>query len=141
MTRGALLVGVVIALAAAACGDDTPTAPSDTTTTPPFTTPVTATFTGVIGPGGTLSRSFTAQLPGTARAVVSGITPATALSLGLGIPRPDGAGCLLAYSTVSGNLSAAEIAAVVDAGVFCMQVYAPAATAETVRFEVSLTHP
>jgi hypothetical protein len=140
MTRAAVALCTIVALAGAGCGEDTATIPSTTAPTP-ITTPVTATFTGVVGPSGTLSRSFTAQIPGTVRAVVSGINPATALGLGLGIPRPDGAGCLLTYSTVSGNLTAAEITAVVAAGTFCLQVYAPAAAADTVRFDVSLTHP
>jgi hypothetical protein len=140
MTRAALVLSTIVALAGAGCGDDTPTAPSTTTTTP-ITTPVTATFSGVVGPNGTLSRSFTAQIAGTARAVVSGITPATALGLGLGIPRGDGSGCLLTYSTVSGDLSGVEIAGAVTTGTFCVQIYAPAAAADNVRFEVSLTHP
>jgi hypothetical protein len=140
MTRAAFALATLVALAGSGCGDDTPTAPSENTT-PPITTPVTTTFTAVIGPNGSLSRSFTAQVPGMASAVVTGISPPTALGLGIGIPRPDGAGCLLTYSTVSGDLSGVEIAGAVHTGVFCVQVYAPVTAADTVRFDVSLTHP
>lgn len=138
MTRALLRSALVAAALAAGCSDDTPT----TATAPDtITTPITATFTGVVGPGGTLSRSFTAQLDGTARASLSGITPATALGFGMGVPRADGTGCLLTYSTTASNLTSAEISGAVANGVFCIQVFAPAAAAETVRFSISLTHP
>lgn len=140
MTRAVTLLGLVLAGLASGCSDDTPTSASSTSTTT-ITTPITATFTGVVGPGGSLSRSFTAQLDGTARASLSGITPATALGFGMGVPRADGTGCLLTYSTTATNLASAEIGSAVAAGVFCIQVYAPAVAAETVRFSVTLTHP
>lgn len=138
MTRALLSSALVAAALAAGCSDATPT----TATAPDtITTPITATFTGVVGPGGTLSRSFTAQLDGTARASLSGITPATALGFGMGVPRADGTGCLLTYSTTASNLASAEISGAVASGVFCIQVFAPAVAAETVRFSISLTHP
>lgn len=140
MTRTTAILGVVLAVVASGCSNDTPTSATTTTTTT-FTSPITATFTGVVGPGGSLSRSFTAQLDGTARASLSGISPATALGFGMGVPRADGTGCLLTYSTTATNLASAEIGGAVASGVFCIQVYAPAVAAETVRFSVSLTHP
>jgi hypothetical protein len=127
-------------LAAAGCSDETPTSASSTTTTT-FTTPVTVTFPGVVGPGGSVSRSFSPQLPGRARAAVGDITPSTRLSIALGVPRADGTGCLAAVSSTSGNGATAEVATDVDLGTFCVIVWAPAVTAETVRFTVSLTHP
>lgn len=130
-------------LAATGCGDDTatPTSASTTTTTTTFTTPVSVTFPGVVGPGGSVSRSFSPQLPGQARAAVGDITPSTRLSVALGIPRADGSGCLATVSSTSGNGSTAEVATNVDLGTFCVIVWAPAVAAETVRFTVSLTHP
>lgn len=141
MTRAVTILGFVLAGLASGCSNDTPTSATSTTPTTTITTPVTATFTGVVGPGGTLSRSFTAQLDGTARASLSAITPATALGFGMGVPRADGTGCLLTYSTTAANLASAEIGGAVASGVFCIQVYAPAVAAETVRFSVTLTHP
>lgn len=144
MTRATILVMAILATVASGCSNDTPTSATSTTTTTTtttVTTPITATFTGVVGPSGTLSRTFTAQLAGTARVVLSGITPSTALGLGMGVPRADGTGCLLTYSTTATDLSSAELSSAVGSGVFCIQVYAPASAAETVRFSVTITHP
>lgn len=138
MTRAVLLSALLAATLTAGCSDDSPTSATSPDT---VTTPITATFTGVVGPNGSVSRSFTAQLDGSARVSLSGITPATSLGLGMGVPRADGTGCLLTYSTTAANQASAELSGAVAAGVFCVQVYAPATAAETVRFSVSLTHP
>lgn len=138
MTRAALIAIVFAGVLASGCSDD----PAATATSPDtVTTPITVSFTGVVGPSGSVSRSFTAQLDGAARASLSAITPATALGFGMGVPRADGTGCLLTYSTTAANEASAEISGEVAAGVFCVQVYAPATAAEAVRFSVSITHP
>ncbi|MEP7119209.1 MAG: hypothetical protein ABI880_16595, partial [Acidobacteriota bacterium] len=81
--RLVLLVAGLIA--ATACG--TVTSPTPSVDTPAITTPVSVSFPGAVGPGGTVSRTFTAQISGQVSAVLSGISPATALSIGLGVPR------------------------------------------------------
>lgn len=133
---------LLVALASSACGDSptAPTASADTATTP-ITTPVSLTFTGVVGPNGTASRTFTAQIAGTATASLGAITPATALGLAFGIPRADGGGCLLGRSAVAEDGAAARITAAVDPGTFCLQVYAPERAADQVTFTVALEHP
>ena len=118
---------------------DTPTAPTESAETA-ITSPQTLTYIGGIGPGGSASRSFTAQFSGTATASLGDINPPTALGLGLGIPRPDGLGCLLARSSQASDGTAAAVTANVDVGTFCVQVYAPA-TASAVTFTVTLVHP
>lgn len=144
MTRSRLatLVGLLLVVSPG-CSNDTPTSASTTTTTTPapFTTPKVVTFPGVVGPGGSVSRTFSPQIPGQARANVGDITPPTRLSVALGVPRADGSGCLASVSTTSSDGSSVEVAAAVDLGTFCMTVWAPAASAESVRFNVSLTHP
>jgi hypothetical protein len=136
-----VLVALAIATACGACGDS-PTAPTDSAdTVAPITTPVTITFSGVVGPNGTASRTFTAQMAGTATAAIGAITPATALGLAFGIPRADGTGCLAGRSTVAVDGAAARITAAVDPGTFCLQVFAPERTADQVGFTVTLEHP
>jgi len=95
----------------------------------------------VLGAGGTASRTFTAQLAGTAAVTVTAIAPATPLVIGLGIPRADGVGCLLARSATATDGSSAGVAANVDVGTFCAQIAAPAAITGTVSFTVTLVHP
>ena len=119
---------------------DTPTTPTVTADTPVIT-PQSVSFPGVVGAGGSVSRAFNAQLPGTARAALSGISPPTSLVVGLGIPRVDGTGCLLAHSTTAVDGGAAEVSGAVAAGTFCVQVFAPGRAADEVRFTVALEHP
>ena len=92
-------------------------------------------------PSGSASRTFTARLSGVAVASLGGIAPATALVVGLGIPRADGTGCLLARSVTATDGAAARVSAAVDAGTFCAQVFAPANAADAVAFTVILEHP
>ncbi len=145
MSRSRVLIGAILCAAAAGCNNDpsTPTAATNTTTstTVPITTPVNVSFAGVVGPGGSMSRTFFAQVPGAARAALSAISPATPLTIGLGIPRADGLGCLLAHSATATNGSTADVAGAVASGTFCVQVFAPTQTSETVNFSVALQHP
>lgn len=126
-------------LAASGCSDS-PTSPTSADI-PTITTPVAVSFPGVVGPGGSVSRTFYAQIPGTARATVNAIAPATPLAIGLGVPRTDGTGCLLAHSSVAANGVSAEVSGAVAVGTFCVQVFAPAQAASAVGFAVALEHP
>lgn len=92
-----LLAALLASTGSAGCRSDattttTPTSPTGSEAPAAITTPVDVSFLAAVGPGGTVSRTFYAQIPGTARAAVSGISPATALAVGLGIPRADGTG-------------------------------------------------
>lgn len=138
MRRLVLAWTVSLTLGVSGCSD-TPTAPTESVDIA-ITSPLTLTYTGVVGPGGSASRSFTAQVPGTATASLDGINPPAALVLGIGIPRVDGLGCLLARSSPVTEGGAAAVTANVDVGTFCVQVYAPA-TAPTATFTVTLVHP
>lgn len=139
----ALLLAALIGSAGSpACNRaTTPTSASASEAPVAITTPVTVSFPGAVGPGGTVSRTFYVQIPGTAVAAVSGISPATALAVGLGIPRADGAGCLLAHSSTASGGTSADISAPVSVGTFCVQVFAPAQSAGAVTFTVTLQHP
>lgn len=135
--------GIVLACLIATAGcSDSPTAPTNgATTSTTITSPVRLSFAGAVGPGGSVSRAFIAQVPGTAKAVVTAISPATALTIGLGVPRADGSGCLLAYSSTATGGAAAEASGTVAVGTFCVQVFAPVASANAVNFTVALEHP
>lgn len=140
--RLSLTAAVLAAALAAGCGNDTTTPTSATSTTnTAITTPATVTFTGVVGPGGTASRTFAPRIAGTATATLNGISPSTSLGLGLGLPRVDGSGCLLARSAVAADGGSVELSTPVDVGTFCVQVFAPAQSAAQVTFTVTLVYP
>lgn len=145
MSARTTLVGLALcaALAAAGC-EDRLTSPSSTTTSTSSsstTGPFRVTSPGVIGPGGTASRSFTASAAGTATITVTNIAPATALVVGIGIPQANGTGCLLAYSAVARTGASASASGAVDAGTFCFQVYAPDTAAASVSYSVTYEYP
>lgn len=137
---GARMVLAVALAAAIGCGDN-PASPTSADAAVPITTPIAVTYPGGLGAGGTASRTFTAQLAGTATATVTAITPAAPLVIGLGIPRADGSGCLLARSATAADGASAGVTASVEAGTFCAQVVAPAAITGPVSFTVTLVHP
>lgn len=143
MSRGATLSIALMAvlLAATAACNNNPTAPTSTAVASTFTTPLNVSFPGAVGPGGSVSRTFYAQTTGTATAVVNAISPATALTVGLGVPRADGTGCLLAVSSSASDGASAQVSREVVAGIYCVQVFAPAQTANSVAFTVVLQHP
>jgi hypothetical protein len=138
-----LLVALITSAGSAACSSDatTPTSPTGSEAPAAITTPVSVSFPGAVGPGGTVSRTFYAQIPGTAVAAVSGISPATALAVGLGVPRADGTGCLLAHSSTATSGTSAEVSGPVAVGTYCVQVFAPAQSAGSITFTVTLAHP
>ena len=81
------------AVLASACGSDTPTTPTTTSTSP-----VTETWSGIVGPGGTASRSFDAPQAGTL--TVTLMSSDAPLGVGVGVPRNVNAGCRLTISQV-----------------------------------------
>jgi hypothetical protein len=140
MTSGVRALMAALAVAVTAGCSQSPTSPTDPADGAPAS-PVTFTYPGVVGPGGSVSRSFVATRPGAAIITLSGIAPATGLGVGLGIPRPDGTGCLIARSAIAADGASAEVSAAVDAGSYCAQVFAPATAADQVAFSVTLVHP
>ncbi len=144
MTRHLRLASYLVlaaALATAGCNNNTPTSATPSAEVRPITTPVSVSFPGVVGPGGSVSRTFAAQIPGTAVAVLSNISPATPLTIGMGVPRADGSGCLLSFSTTAVGGGSAQVSASVNVGTFCVQVFAPLQSADAVTFSVALTYP
>jgi hypothetical protein len=139
MIRAAHLAIAAGLLAAAASCSDSPTGP--TAPPDPVPSPTTVSFPGAVGPGGSVSRSFVATRPGTATVALSAVDPDTALGVGLGVPRPDGLGCLLAQSAVGTDSAPAQVSTAVDAGSYCTQIFAPATAADPVRFTVTLVYP
>jgi hypothetical protein len=137
MSRVQRLTFALALVAGAACGSS-PTSPTDAADDR-LVTPARETFSGIIV-SGTTSRVFSARTTGLAVARLSGITPAAALGIGLGIPRDSGS-CLLARSTTSADGLDAEVSAAVELGTFCVQVFAPPTSTTEVRYTVTLEYP
>ena len=114
------------------CGSDTATSPTTTTTSP-----VTETWTGIIGPGGTASRSFTTSQSGTVTATLT-LTDAR-LGIGIGVPRTANGGCRLTISQVVEAGGAISVPA--DTGAYCVQLFDEGAVVKQAGFSVQIVYP
>jgi hypothetical protein len=98
---------------------------------------VTETWSGIVGPGGTASHSFTTTLTGTLTVTLTA-SDAT-LGLGIGVPRAVNGGCRLTASQVDVPGQVVSIPA--DAGAYCVQVFDDGAVVKQAAFTVTIVHP
>ena len=101
------------------------------------------TYSARFGPQGSASRAFTTTQAGSvvATLVEAGPPSSVVLGLGLGIPRADGSGCALAMSILTPAGPDAQVASTVDAGTYCVKVFAAAGLTDDVAVTVRLEHP
>ena len=127
-----------LALAAAACGgsDTTPTAP-----TAPVPTAGTETFVGLMAPGGTAVRTFTASAAGTASITLSTTDPGgIVLGFGIGIPGSNVGACDMTKTLQA--QAGAQITAPVEAGLYCAGTFDIGTVGKTgVVVGLTVTHP
>ncbi len=120
------------------CGDSsTPTSP-----TPTATSPVTITWTTLIGPQGTVSRSLALPSAGTIKLTLTSTSPSdVVLGLSVGIPRATAAGCYPARTvqTTAGNTPQIEIGA--GSGAYCVQVHDLGTLTNPISFSITIEHP
>jgi hypothetical protein len=120
------------AVFASACGSDTPTSPTTTTTSP-----VTETWSGIVGPAGSLTRSLNAAQAGTLTVTLT--TSDAALGLGIGVPRSANAGCRLTVSQV--DVAGQTVSVQADAGSYCVEVFDDGGVVKQAAFTVQIVHP
>ena len=129
------LTGVVLLaslVAALGCGSETATSPSNESTSP-----VTESWTGIIAPGGTASRSFVASQSGT---VTVTLTSSDApLGIGSGVPRTATGGCRLTVSQV--DAPGVSVSAAADAGTYCVQLFDDGGVVSQAAFAVQIVYP
>ena len=126
------LLCAALTAALSACGSDTPTSPTTTTS------PVTETWTGILGPGGTASHSITTTLAGTLTVTLA--SSDVPLGMGIGVPRPANGGCRLTTSQV--DVAGFTMTAPADAGSYCVQVFdAAGGIVKQAAFSVTIVHP
>lgn len=138
-----LLLALLLALEAVACGGDSNgvTAPSTTASTP-----VTEVFTGPLAPSGSAFYSFTVTTAGVVTVTLAStatvrIGPAVSVPLRIGVGTPSGFGCAVSQeSVVSPALSAQLTTASLPAGIYCVNVADAGAMPGDVTFVVRLVH-
>ena len=132
---------LIMALATAACGDDSPTSPSSSTATTS-----TVTFAGTLATGGARFYSFTNTAAGPVTALLASVAatdtrlPLTVpLELGIGVPA--GTGCATTTTQVVSPGLVSQMTVSLAAGTFCLRVADAGELPAPAAFAVRFTHP
>jgi hypothetical protein len=117
----------------AACGGkSTPTAPSTTAKAP-------ESWSSVLAPGGTSSRSFTVNAAGTINVTMT--SAGATVGLGVGLPRTTGGGCRLGIAVNTSGSATPQITTQADAGQYCVQVFDLGTLTDPIPFAMKIDHP
>jgi hypothetical protein len=104
-------------------------------------TATTETFASNLAVRGTASQSFSVAKAGTVTITLAGVAATVELGLGLGIPRSDGAGCLLYTSLNTAAGAAPQITSPAEAGTYCVKIYDVGNLTRSTSFSVTVAHP
>ena len=104
-----------------ACGDDTPTAPTET----PTRTQTTETFSGTLNVNGAATHSFSATGSGEIRVTLTELTPDSAAVIGVSLGTWNALAntCQIVLANDSATQSAVVVGNAGQAGSFCARVY------------------
>jgi hypothetical protein len=127
-------IGLLLAaLTGAACSGDTTTSPTD------VTSPLTVTWTTLLVPGGSASRSLTVEQSGTLSVTLQ--SAPVPVGLGVGVPQANGSGCRTTMSTTASAGSSPQLIAAVEQGTYCVLVFDVVGVSEPFAFTVAVVQP
>lgn len=129
---------VAFASLGAACSNNNsnPTAPS----TPAG--PGTETLTGLMAPGGTAARVFTASQAGTVTVLLASTDPSITLGLGIGIQGATGVDCKFTQTVNTPAGTTPQLSVAVDPGKYCAGAYDTGHVGPNGVFvTITVTHP
>lgn len=139
MVRGSiprLALIAALALAVAACDDETPTAPND----PPA--PVTVTFTGTVPPSGVQVHTFKTASSGTVTATLKELTPNPDLVIGFSLGNLSGETCQLVLVRDSAKVGDVLTGTMSGIGDVCVRIYDVGNISGTpAGYTVEVVHP
>lgn len=130
-------LAVVLALSAAACGDDS----SIGVITPPTPTTVTDTFGGTLNQNGAESYPFITSSSGGVTATLSTLAPDSALEVGLSLGTWNGSACYVVIAKDKATQSSSVLGQASSAGSLCVRIYDVGNVTDPVTFEVQVVHP
>jgi hypothetical protein len=132
-----VLLTFAVVLLAAACGDDSPTAPSQ-----PNTPTVTDTFTGTLNPNGARTHSFVAVASGSITSTLTSLVPDSTLRIGMALGTWNGSTCQLVVTNDNATQSSQVVGSITTVGGnFCVRVYDVGNLSGNVSYEVTVVHP
>ena len=136
--RFAVITVSAVAVLASSCND------SDIVTTPSAiaVSPTTITYTQLVGPQGSASRSFVASQAGVVSVTLQ--SAAVPMGIGSGALPASGAGCRATTSVVTAAGESPQLAIAVDPGSYCLLVFDvsdPGSRTSQLPITIVLAHP
>jgi hypothetical protein len=139
LTWPAVALLAFAALSVACSNNNTTTTPT-TPTTPAGT--VTETLNGIMAPGGTATRTFTARQAGTVTVLLSKVDPSLTVGLGVGILAATGTDCKFSQTVNTQAGTTAQLTASVDIGTYCAGAYDLGTIGQNgATVTITVTHP
>jgi hypothetical protein len=131
---------VAASLCAAGCSG------SSTSPTTTVSGTVTEVFAGTLSVGGSSFYSFTVSSTGTASVTLASITtgvpgPAANIAVNMGLGVPAGIGCPVTTSVTVGPALTAQIAQILDPGIYCVNIADVGNLTAAVNFAIRILHP
>jgi hypothetical protein len=130
-----------------ACGDDSPTSPTDTSTTTVSAAEPTIEeqFAGTLGANGSAFYSFDVTTYGTVNVTLQNVGGVTGVPetvwVGLGIGVPDGTDCITTTSVNTQAGAGPQVSSVLEAGTYCARIYDVGNLAAPTPFSALIVHP
>lgn len=105
------------------------------------TNKVAATFAGSVAREGVSSHSFTVAKEGTVEVTLTGLHPAPATKIGLGLGTPTPAGNCALVEAIDSTHVAGRIGGTLEKGIYCVAVYdsGDVSSSEPLDYTVSVT--
>lgn len=135
MSRLQILTVVVIATAAAACGD-----PSITTPTPILPSTVTDTYSGTLNQNGAANFSFVTSQSGNVRAILTALQPDSTLLVGLSLGTWNGTSCQIVLADDKATQNSSIVGTASNAGSLCVRIYDVGNVIDPATYEIQVIH-
>jgi hypothetical protein len=108
---------------------------------PTRSSPATELFATSLAVGGTTARTLSASEAGVVQLSLQALDGASAVGIGIGIPRVDGSGCFLTQSVVVSPGAGTHLAASVARGDYCAAVFDAGTLTKPVTFALQIVRP
>lgn len=128
-------VPLAIALAAAACGDDTPTTP-----TVPTPVALTDTFSGSLNQNGAATHPFLVGSSGAINTTLTTVGPDSAVVVGMSLGTWNGNACQIVLAKDNAVQGSTVLGAATSAGNFCVRIYDVGNLTGPITYQIDVQH-
>jgi hypothetical protein len=124
---------LLVAIVSASCSDNDVTSPTE------VTSPVTVTWSTLLVPGGSASRSLSVTQSGAVSVTLQ--SAPVPVGLGVGVPQANGSGCRTTLSTTASPGPSPHLTTAVEEGIYCVVVFDVVGILDPLTFTVEVVQP